>query len=74
MLKKAFLFVVGEDLNDFIKYFLTSTDFGKDKFLLAAQNQKTQAFLTGLQDLMSNSPAKLLPSLRSLITSSYSLK
>ena len=73
MLKKAFLFVASDDLNSFIKYFLNMTEFGKTNFLPITQNTKADEFLENLNKLMQNSPSKHLPSLRSLVTSSYSL-
>lgn len=74
MLKKAFHFVAGEQLEDFINHFLTSTEFGKSSFLPIINNNKMDKYLESLKELMLNSPSKHLPALRSLITSSYSLK
>lgn len=74
MLKKAFIFTAGNNLNGFIEHFLTSTNFGKNMFLPVTQRIKADEFLANLKDLMSNSPPKNLPALRSLVTSSYSLK
>lgn len=74
MLKKAFLFIAGDDLDNFIKHFLTQTEFGKAQFLPTIQNQKGNEFIENLKDLMKSSPQKHLPALQSLVTSSYSLK
>ena len=73
MLKKAFLFVAGDDLAMFAEHFLTATEFGKTNFLPLTQNTKADEFLENLKELMQNSPSKHLPALRSLVTSSYSL-
>ena len=74
MLKKAFIFVAGDNLNDFIKHFLTATKFGRNYFLPAAQSTKSDDFLENLKELILSSPSKHLPALRSLVTSNYSLK
>ena len=74
MLKKAFLFVAGDNIDKFIKHFLTTTEFGKSKFLPITQNEKAHEFLENLKELMINSPPNHLPALRSLVTSSYSFK
>ena len=73
MLRKAFIFVAGDNFNEFIKHFLTMIEFGK-KFLPIAQNQKNLEILENLKALMQNSPPKHLPALCSLVTSNYSLK
>ena len=73
MLKKAFLFVAGDDLKIFIKYFLNMTEFGKTEFLPNIQDEKALEIIENLKILMKNSPQKHLPALRSLVTSSYSL-
>ena len=73
MLKKAFLFVASDDLNNFIKYFLNMTGFGNPKFLPNIQNEKAFEIIENLKILMKNSPQKHLPALRSLVISSYSL-
>lgn len=74
MLKKAFHFVAGDNINEFINHFLNTTEFGKSFFLPAIENNKTDEFIKSLKELMLNSPPKHLPALRSLVTSSYSLK
>lgn len=74
MLKKAFLFVSGGNLNSFIKHFLTQTEFGKTEFIPLIQNQKLNGIIDNLKDLLKSAPQKHLPALRSLVTSSYSLK
>ena len=56
MLKKAFLFIAGDDLDNFIKHFLTQTEFGKAQFLPTIQNQKSNEFIENLKDLMKSSP------------------
>ena len=61
MLKKAFSFVAGENLEEFVHHFLTSTEFGKSKFLPSTQNIKAHNFLENLKELMKNSPSKHLP-------------
>ena len=73
MLKKAFLFVAGDDLKSFIKYFFNMTEFGKTEFLPNNQDKKTLEIIENLKFLMKNYPQKHLPALRSLFTSSYSL-
>ena len=73
MLKKAFLFVAGDDLAMFAEHFLTATEFRKINFLPLIKNNKADEFLENLKELMQNSPSKYLPALRSLVTSSYSL-
>ena len=74
MLKKAFSFVAGDDLNAFINHFLTQTAFGRTEFLPVIQNQKLNGIIDNLKDLLKSSPQKHLPALRSLVTSSYSLQ
>ena len=73
MLKKVFLFVASDDINNFIKYFLNMTEFGKTEFLPNIQDEKALEIIENLKILMINSPQKHLPALRSLVTSSYSL-
>ncbi|KAJ9083418.1 hypothetical protein DSO57_1034866 [Entomophthora muscae] len=74
MLKKAFLFISGGNLNSFINHFLTQTEFGKTEFIPLIQNQKLNGIIDNLKDLLKSAPQKHLTALRSLVTSSYSLK
>ena len=73
MLKKAFIFVAGDDLAMFDKHFLTATEFGKHNFLPLTKNTKADEFIGNLKELMQNPPSKHLIALRYLVTSSYSL-
>lgn len=59
MLKKAFHFVAGDNINEFINHFLNTTEFGKSFFLPAIENNKTYEFIKSLNELMLNSPPSI---------------
>lgn len=72
-LKQAFEFIAKDDISSFVKYFLFSTNFGKETFLPIINEKFNFAILQNIKDLMESSPRKHLPALRSLITGQYSL-
>lgn len=74
MLKKAFLYVAGGDLSSFLLHFTEKTEFGKKEILPIIKDAKSTQVLENIKDLMKSSPQKHLPSLRSLVSDSYSLR